>query len=290
MSGHHVGLKPRLQAFLQGIDERTSPCPTNTQFLLQLSGYRWVAEEFGPLSGRHVLDAASGSGFGSETLAREGAAVVGIDLDSQAARRARQRYAGPSFACMDVTSLGFQDETFDLVVSQDTLEHVEDDSCFVREVCRVLRRGGVFVVFTPHATVHTTRPVNPYHLREYSTDSLVELLGRFFPSICLYGRRPAAPVREVEAHLHRVRRLDPLGLRRLLFPSFLRHRVAAWVLRWRGARPLEELSVEEVEYFQGSNGSSTLIAVCRKEVSPTRGAGGRRSVKGSRACVGSPAT
>lgn len=264
MKSHAPGVMPRLRAFFRGIDERTPACPTNTQFLLQLSGYRWAAAEFGPLGGRWVLDGASGTGFGSWALEREGARVVGIDVDSRAVAMARQQHSGPHFLCMDVSALGFREATFDLVISQDTLEHVADDARFVGEVSRVLKARGVFVVFTPHAPVHTTRPTNPYHLREYSPDSLVDLLSRFFPSVRLYGRRPGASIREVEARLNRLRWFDPLGLRRLLAPRFFRHRLAGWVLRSRGSRGLEHLSVEEIEYFEGSEGSGTLIAVCQK--------------------------
>lgn len=264
MSSYALDLKRRVGTFFRGVDERTPACSTNTQFLLQLSGYRWAAREFGPLGGRWVLDGASGTGFGSWALANEGAKVVGIDVDGKVVGTARRRYPRPHFLCMDVSTLGFREATFDLVISQDTLEHVVDDARFVQEVYRVLKERGVFLVFTPHAPVHTTRPANPYHLREYSQDSLVELLARFFPSIRVYGRRPGSAIREVETQLNRVRWVDPWGLRRLLFPRLLRHRVAGWVLRRRTSHGLEELSVDEIEYFEGAEGSGTLIAACRK--------------------------
>ena len=264
MRDYGLGLWRHLGTFFRGVDERTPACSTNTQFLLQLSGYRWAAKEFGPLFGRWVLDGATGAGFGARALANEGAKVVGIDIDGGAVAAARRQDSRPRFLCMDVSTLGFRAETFDLVISQDTLEHVADDARFVQEVHRALKEGGAFVVFTPHAPVHTTHPANPYHLREYSRDSLVKLLGRFFPSIRVYGRRPGAAIREAEAQLSQVRSFDPWGLRRLVIPRFLRHWLASWVLRRRGSRRLEELSVEEIEYFGGAEGSGTLIAVCRK--------------------------
>lgn len=266
MSGLRARVSPRLTAFFHGIDERTPTCPTNTQFLLQLSGYHWVAREFGPLRGQRVLDAASGTGFGSMALAREGARVVGIDLNSRVVASARRGngHAHLTFLSMDVSALGFRDETFDLVISQDTLEHVEDDARFVGEVHRALKERGAFVVFTPHAVLHTTRPANPYHLREYSPDSLGKLLRPFFPATRLYGRRPGPRIREVEARLDQVRWLDPLGFRRLLLPVHLRHRLAGWGLRRLGSSSLQELYPGQIEYFEGCEGSGTLIAVCRK--------------------------
>jgi len=253
---------------LAGVEERTPATPTNTQFLLQLSGYRWATEVLGPVHGLRVLDVASGEGFGVRELGARRARVVGVDLDPRALARTARVDGSARLACMDAAGLAFRDDAFDLVISQDTLEHVEDDVGFVRQACRVLRRGGTLLLFTPHAPVHTTSPSNPYHLREYSATSLRALLTPYFDSIRLFGRRPGAAMRRAEAGLDTVRRWDPLGLRRLVAPPALRHRLASWLLRVRGMTPLEALSADGVEYFEGVDGSLTLIALCRK------GAGG----------------
>jgi SAM-dependent methyltransferase len=238
--------------------------PTNTQFLVHLSGYRWVADTFGPLGARRVLDVASGEGYGSGMLAANGATVVGVDLDRVVVSRARGAYPGAHFFRMDAVRLGFRAETFDLVISQDTLEHIEDDAGFVAEVERVLARDGVLVLFTPHARVHTGTPANPYHVREYSAESLQALLGMRFGSVRLFGRRPAARMRGAERGLDAVRRWDLLGLRRLVVPPKVRHRLGSWILRRQGGAALETLSTADVEYCEGVADSGTLVAVCRK--------------------------
>lgn len=261
----HLGvLTRRLRACVRGVHERPPADPTNTQFLLHLSGYRWVAETFGRPRARRVLDVASGEGYGSGLLAAEGATVVGVDLDAAVLRRARAAYPVARFLRMDAARLAFRDESFDLAVSQDTLEHIEDDAGFVTDVERVLTRDGVLVLFTPHAPVHTTAPANPYHVREYSAESLRALLGARFGSVRLFGRRPAVRMRGAERGLNSVRRWDPLGLRRLLVPPGVRHRLGSWILRRQGGAGLEALSTADVEYFEGVEDSDTLIAVCRK--------------------------
>jgi len=257
-------LRRRLRACVRGVDERPPADPTNTQFLLHLSGYRWVAEKFGPLRARRVLDVASGEGYGSGTLAANGATVIGIDLDRVVVSRARGAYPGAHFFRMDAVRLAFRAESFDLVISQDTLEHIEDDAGFVAEVEQVLTRDGVLVLFTPHAPVHTETPANPYHVREYSAESLQALLGMRFGSVRLFGRRPAARMRGAETGLNAVRRWDLLGLRRLVVPPSVRHRLGSWILRRQGGAALETLSTADVEYFEGVEDSGTLIAVCRK--------------------------
>jgi SAM-dependent methyltransferase len=250
--------------FFWGMQERTPVCGTNTQFLLQLSGYRWVADMLGPLPGKWILDAASGEGFGSEELARRGGRVIAVDIDRAVLARGVGRHPA-HFVCMDIGALGLQDRTMDLIISEDTLEHVRDDVGFVRELHRVLKPDGVLVIMTPHSPVHTLSPVNLYHVREYSKDSLLALLAPFFRSVQLFGRRAGAAMRAAEAEMDQVRRYDRLGIRRLLVPRWLRHRMGSWLLRRRGRGSLQDLSAADVEFFPGVEGSGVLIAVCQKQ-------------------------
>lgn len=269
MSQPLAALGRRLGARLRGVDERTPAEATNTQFVVQVSGYAWVARTLGPLAGRRVLDVASGEGYGAQVLGAAGARVVGIDLAAGAVTRAARAHPRAHFAVMDGARLALGASVFDLVVSQDTLEHVADDAGFVSEMARVLKPGGRLVVFTPHAPVHTPRPANPFHLREYSPASLLALLGRHFEGLQLFGRRPAASLRTAEREMNRVRRYDPLGLRRLLVPRFVRHRLGSWVARRSAGVGLADFSADDVEYFEGAQDSGTLIAV---GVKPGRGA------------------
>jgi hypothetical protein len=140
---------------------------------------------------------------------------------------------------------------------------VQDDERFIAEVARVLHPGGVFVAFTPLRETHTTTPENPYHLREYSPESLTRLLRRHFASVCLFGRRPAPVLRRVEETLNEVRRLAPWGIRAWV-PRAVRHWLGSLWLRIRGEKALHDVSVGDVEYVEGvPQGCTTLIAICR---------------------------
>ena len=244
--------------------ERHDVCRTDTQYLVQLSGYAWALEQVAA-DGKRVLDIASGAGFGANLLSERARLVVGADRAREPLVEARSRYrqVALAFLQMEATALAFQDGSFDLVVSQDTIEHVDGDHRFVAEVARVLKTGGAFIVFTPWQAEHTDKPANPFHLREYSAASLRALLAPHFPEIRLCGRRWGTELARTEAELGHVRRLDPLGLRRLL-PRALRHRLASLWLSLRRAKTLEQVSLGDVEYVEGvPSGSNTLIAVCR---------------------------
>jgi len=237
---------------------------------VQLSGYVWALKQ-DPRADLRVLDVASGEGFGTHLLGEATRLVVGVDLDWGALVEARQRYrrAHLRFIQMDAQALGFGSGAFDMVVSQDTIEHVADDRGFVAEVARVLKPDGVFAVFTPWRDQHTAKPENPYHLREYSQASLAGILRPHFAEVRFWGRRWGKDLARTEAELNRLRRFDPRGIRSLV-PQSIRHRLGTLWLRVRRAKGLGRVSVDDVEYIEGAPpGSTTLIAVCRRQPTKT---------------------
>jgi SAM-dependent methyltransferase len=141
------------------------------------SRYRFAAAF---VEGRRVLDIACGTGYGGAILLGAGAqSVVGVDSSPEAVAEATRRQQ-PGFEAIraDGLDLPFEDGTFDVVVSFETLEHVEEAERFVAELRRVLADGGVLVLSTPNA-VHTSQvggAPNPFHVREYEPAALGELL------------------------------------------------------------------------------------------------------------------
>jgi len=91
--------------------------------------------------------------------------VTGVDADEEAIAYARERYAAPNvdFEVMDVAALRFAEDSFEVVCSFETIEHVPDRDAFLREVARVLAPDGVFLVSTPQARRTVDQPDNPFH-------------------------------------------------------------------------------------------------------------------------------
>lgn len=81
----------------------------------------------------------------------------------------------------DMTNSGLPGESFDLVVSVEVLEHVEDDETFVSEICRVLKPGGRFIMTTPNGDFVENR--NPDHKRHYKKRQLSDLLKKHFTNV-----------------------------------------------------------------------------------------------------------
>ena len=140
-----------------------------------LARYR-LAAQLAP--GRRVLDVACGEGYGSALLAGAGASsVVGVDLDEATVEHARARH-GIEARVGDVRSLPFEDDAFDLVVSFETIEHVEEPERALDELARVVAADGLVVVSTPNASQSLVE--NEFHVREFQHAEFVALLeGRF---------------------------------------------------------------------------------------------------------------
>jgi len=105
------------------------------------------------LSGKVVLDVGFGTGGPAIALAKDhhAAKVVGIDVESQLRDRASKNIdkAGVTekveLKIVEPGPFPFDDESFDVVFSKDSMIHIEDKSALFKEVKRVLKPGGVFV-------------------------------------------------------------------------------------------------------------------------------------------------
>ena len=81
----------------------------------------------------------------------------------------------------DMTNSDLHSETYDLVISVEVLEHVQDDEKFVSEVNRVLKPGGRFIMTTPNGDFVENR--NPDHKRHYKREQLSALLEKHFKNV-----------------------------------------------------------------------------------------------------------
>lgn len=143
--------------------------------------------------GREVLDAACGEGYGSALLASRAARVTGVDIDAATIAHAAARYARAnlSYCAGSVTALDAPDDSFDLVVSFETIEHLEPQAQMLDEFRRVLRPDGLLVISSPDREAYNARAVepNPFHVRELDREEFLALLQARFPAVRLYGQR-----------------------------------------------------------------------------------------------------
>ena len=136
--------------------------------------------------GRRVLDLGCRDGALSATYA-QGNEIVGVDADREALAEAEQLGIETHWADLD-DSLPFADESFDVVVAGELLEHLRDPRRVVADVRRVLRPGGTFVASVPNAYRLKNRvrfalgrkpEEDPTHLQMFAPSDVRTLLAGF---------------------------------------------------------------------------------------------------------------
>lgn len=146
--------------------------------------YAWAAQF---AAGRATLDAGCGTGYGLEILARAGAAeAVGVDIDRGAVAAAQRRAerSGATAVQGDLQALDFPDDSFDLVVCFETIEHLAAPEQALAELRRVVRPGGTVIVSSPNPAVYPSG--NEHHLNELRPEDLRRLVASRFETARVY--------------------------------------------------------------------------------------------------------
>ena len=143
---------------------------------------------------KRVLDLACGEGYGSYLLAKTAQSVLGIDIDENSIKHARNKYIKQNleFKVGSITEVPIGGESlFDVAVCFEALEHIEDHEKLLSEVKRLLTPDGVFIVSTPNKTVYTDEPQfnNPFHVHELYFDEFRELFEKYFKNVKFLGQR-----------------------------------------------------------------------------------------------------
>lgn len=119
------------------------------------------------LSGKRLLDAGCGYGAFSAAARGRGAAVVSVDIGQRLVRQTMAR-AGSRGIVADAGRLALRDDSFDIVVSSEMLEHTPTPLLVLRELARVLRADGLLVLTTPNRVwQRTVRAASALRLRPF---------------------------------------------------------------------------------------------------------------------------
>ncbi|MCC6842011.1 MAG: class I SAM-dependent methyltransferase [Saprospiraceae bacterium] len=154
-----------------GTAERVSDHDQTDNYVYQRCLFAYH-EAVNRISGR-VLEIGTGSGLGVKLIAAQ--CNEFITVDKYASDIEFSQFPNARFLQMEIPPFkGFEDNYFDFVISFQVIEHLEDDSLFVKEILRVLKKGGKAILTTPNRIQSLSR--NPWHVREYLGSELEELL------------------------------------------------------------------------------------------------------------------
>ena len=194
-------------------------------YLMHVASYDYAEPH---CDGKKVLDLGCGSGYGSERLARVTAQVQAVDVSQESISYATNNYQSSNltFTCIDPEkSLPFAEGTFDVVISFQVIEHVEDHDLYLSEAARMLSSKGVLLLITPdrtHRLFGFQEPWNRYHLREYDMDTLQGLTRKYFQQVTTHYMTGEANVARVELNRYTLMKWITLPITHKWVPASLR--------------------------------------------------------------------
>lgn len=182
----------------------TFPSPTES---MVFTGERYVSGHLGPTQHAHhhrylvslpfcvnkdVLDVACGEGYGSSLISEVAKTVTGVDIDIESVKFAARNYGKDNldFVSASASQIPFQDHSFDVVVSYETIEHIDAHLEFMSEVKRLLRPNGILVISSPNRPIYSDKKnhTNPFHIKELDLEEFRELLASCFKHVIIFAQ------------------------------------------------------------------------------------------------------
>ncbi|GAB4521608.1 MAG: hypothetical protein Fur0018_02200 [Anaerolineales bacterium] len=143
-----------------------------------------------------ILENGCGVGMYVEHMQADGGTIIGLEYDYPRAAQAHR--ASPHILCAAGEGLPFPDAHFDLILSHEVIEHVQNDHQAIAEMVRTLKPGGRIVLFCPNRgypfETHGIYWRGQYH---FGNKPLVNYLprpwrDRLAPHVRVYGRKDLA--------------------------------------------------------------------------------------------------
>jgi SAM-dependent methyltransferase len=168
--------------------------------------HRWPYEQLMvQAKGKKVLELGCNKGFGTVIYADHAASVKAVDTSSGVIEKARKlnAHANVEYICLDSWTLPFADDSFDLVVLFQVIEHIALDKLdiFLNEIKRVSSKDGQVFISTPNRNIRLLpfqKPRNKFHTKEYTAQDLDGLLSRYFLEVRVEGLFGEEALNEIE--------------------------------------------------------------------------------------------
>ena len=147
-----------------------------------------VLEMSTPHSGKNILDMGCGTG-GMPHYIHDMNYIIGTDISDVAIKQAKETFKDnpkKMFKQMDAQNLTFRNKEFDIVFAKEVIEHLPDVQKAIKEIYRVLKPGGLFVLTSPnrgsmHLQVNKILGYKDFkcsydHIKEYTYEETVKIL------------------------------------------------------------------------------------------------------------------
>lgn len=224
---------------------------------------------------KNVLDLGCAAGYGSNYLAANAKAthITGVDVSKEAIEYAGNKFQSSKlkFQIASAETLPFRNGDFDVVVSLEVIEHVENYQKYLSELTRVLKPGGTAIISTPNKALSSPNlkyPLMASHVKEFYIEELENELKKCFKSVKLFGESPGSPAyqKELEKHFNSKRFL----LQKIISQVLIIRKIAKHTPQWLnnlvtgGTDRPGNLKLEDVKVVDSPVNAKTIIAVCNK--------------------------
>ena len=128
--------------------------------------------------GGRFLDVACGLSPVTQQIKRKfpDAEVWALDFASKMIETLRQKYPEVNYIVGDCRDTPFKDAYFDYIIAGAILEHMDRPEVFLKEMFRILKKNGVFVLSTPCEEGITIEIKDMYHLWGFTEEDIESLL------------------------------------------------------------------------------------------------------------------
>ena len=149
----------------------------------QLSYHYELAKEFlkhKNIKKGKILDIACGTAKGLLNFSDRDFELIGADYDLSQIEKNKQEFIkyNIKFVQEDITKTTFEDNTFDIILSMETFEHIEPTK-MLEELKRITKKNGYIILSTPQNS-YDGICINPEHIYEYSLQEVIEYVSNYF--------------------------------------------------------------------------------------------------------------
>lgn len=166
-------------------------------YMTHLSRYHFIKTL---CKNKFILDMGCGTGYGAYFLRNIARGIVAIDLDKNAINYALRNYSKNEskvkYRIFDVSSRQFNDfmkkenlipeNKFDIVISFEVIEHLENQNQYLKNARSQLRKNGTFICSTPQ--IGSVRHSH-WHKKELTYKEFRELLNKYFKNVKIFSQK-----------------------------------------------------------------------------------------------------
>lgn len=148
-----------------------------SSYELHIERYNFAAQFV--KKGDNILDMACGAGYGSHYIAEHcpDITITGVDISESAIDYAQRNYVQTNIKFVQGDIIDYQVATpADVIISLETVEHLEKPELFIAHVNKLLKVDGLFIMSVP---ITPSLDFNAFHLQDFTESSILKLLQEY---------------------------------------------------------------------------------------------------------------